>query len=123
MKIIALAFTLILLPVNSYAIRLIIDGRTYYVDNYQISDNGQTIIVKENKILNKTLSQRHCAKNKNSRKVAGRSKKNSASNTKAIRKRSNPFGSLMKSLDGGFQRMHNDFKVAPKKKPYVQDFR
>lgn len=123
MKYLTLIFIVALFPLNSFAIRLIIDGRTYYVSNYQISDNGQTIIVRENKALNKLLSQKHCAKDKNNRKIASRFKKKSGQRAVPKRKRANPFGDLMKSLDGGFQRMHKGLEVTPKKKPYVQDFR
>ncbi len=101
------------------AIKVIIGDKSYYVENYKISDNGQTITIKENSSLNRALVNAQCPTKKTRRKIAS----TGARKIKKFKQRSNPFGDLMKSLDGGYQRLDNRFKKTKKKEPYVQDFR
>lgn len=98
-------------------IELVIDGKTYYIEKYEIQANGKRIIIPYTIHLDQNLVGNCTPK---TRKISSVTVEDSSK--KSVRP--HPMGDLLNDLRGQFNKLQNDLR--PKKrqaKPFEQNFR
>ena len=98
---ITIAIILLIFSLPTFAIKVVVGDKTFYVEQYEIKNNGRTIVFKNNVELGRNLASHDCK-----------------SGTKPYRPKRRPsgFGALMKDLEGGYKQLENAVTKEPVKK-------
>lgn len=123
-----LTLLIFLLPYQANAIELIIGGKTYYIQKFEIKDDGKTIVVPYKIYLDEAAfaESQACQAATNESPAPSRNTASSVQESGSADvqvKPNNSFNELMNDLNGQFNSLTKQLRQKPTKKRYKRDFR
>ena len=104
--------------VQSYAIDLIIGGKTYYIKKFEIKEDGKTIVIPYTIHLSEAAFKKSesCESNSQSKRSPANSNSSVRESGGKLKAKQHPFNQLMQDLDGQYKSLSDQLRIKRKKR-------